>query len=254
MKTGIKIVLASVVGIALGFLSCLIVVTVHEDLNRKPTMATYSLPPPATHDKRLSKMSFTLGEMLDAEASEFWARVNEANAQPGDVRTYATWNPRNKKELEQEIKCLAMNIYFEAGNQSLEGKLAVADVTRNRVLDLRYPNSLCGVVWQSRLTRDGTRRIAQFSWTQDGLPDIMRKNEEDVWNQCFRIARAMTAEGQLTKLGDGILGATHYHAHYVDPYWAPRLQKVATIGDHLFYRVGSQLPINKIPGAVAYAH
>ena len=30
--------------------------------------------------------------------------------------------------------------------------------------------------------------------------------------------------------------ATHYHANYVSPYWAPKLTKISQLGAHIFYR------------------
>ena len=55
----------------------------------------------------------------------------------------------NHNESEDLI-CLAENIYWEARNQSLEGKLAVAHVTINRVKSNKFPNNVCGVVKQTK--------------------------------------------------------------------------------------------------------
>ena len=35
---------------------------------------------------------------------------------------------------------------------------------------------------------------------------------------------------------DITLGATHYHANYVRPYWADKLKYTVTYGSHLFYK------------------
>ncbi len=40
-------------------------------------------------------------------------------------------------------------------------------------------------------------------------------------------------QGDVT---DITLGATHYHAHYVRPYWADKLEYTVTYGSHLFYK------------------
>ena len=52
------------------------------------------------------------------------------------------------KAKADEVECLALNIYHEARNQPTVGKLAVAQVTMNRVKDVRFPNTICGVVYQ----------------------------------------------------------------------------------------------------------
>ena len=50
------------------------------------------------------------------------------------------------------MMCLALNIYFEARNQPLSGQIAVTQVVLNRVADSRYPNKVCDVVYQAKIT------------------------------------------------------------------------------------------------------
>ena len=59
-----------------------------------------------------------------------------------------------------EAHCLAKNIYFEAGNQPLAGRIAVAQVTINRRNHSMFPNTICEVVYQG----GETRNKSQFSW------------------------------------------------------------------------------------------
>ena len=47
-----------------------------------------------------------------------------------------------------ERECMAEAILFEAGNQPIVGKLAVAEVILNRVRSDKYPNTICGVLRQ----------------------------------------------------------------------------------------------------------
>jgi spore germination cell wall hydrolase CwlJ-like protein len=61
--------------------------------------------------------------------------------------------------------CLALNMFFEARNESLIGQVMVAEVTLNRVANARFPDTVCEVVWQDR----------QFSWTHDGKTDNPNK-------------------------------------------------------------------------------
>lgn len=54
------------------------------------------------------------------------------------------------KTRERQLDCLAMNIYREAGYESFEGKVAVAQVTLNRVEHPSFPKDVCGVIYQKR--------------------------------------------------------------------------------------------------------
>lgn len=126
-----------------------------------------------------------------------------------------------------EIDCLALNIYFEARNQSLHGQKAVAWVTLNRMYTARYPDTICEVVWQPR----------QFSWTHDGLSDVPGGNaiEDAAWEEAQQVAiDVLVAEFENKQ--DPTRGATHYHADYVNPYWADSYAQVASIGEHIFYK------------------
>lgn len=128
---------------------------------------------------------------------------------------------------EKELWCLATAIYFEARGESYRGQVAVAQVVQNRVKDRRYPSTICGVVFQNQ----NKRNACQFSFACDGIPEYV--NDSTAWAQAQDIAKRFT-DGQLylTEVGD----ATHYHATYVRPDWAPRMTKVAQIGLHVFYK------------------
>lgn len=122
--------------------------------------------------------------------------------------------------IEIAVMCLAMNVYWEARDQSLAGQVAVAQVTMNRVADPTYPNNVCGVVYDHK----------QFSWYWDGKSDVPR--EAAAWRRA-----QMVANGVLAGSGHGDLdGVTHYHAVYVKPYWIDSMTMVAQIGDHQFYK------------------
>tara|TARA_E500000178_G_scaffold356478_1_gene434684 strand:+ start:749 stop:1273 length:525 start_codon:yes stop_codon:yes gene_type:complete len=138
-----------------------------------------------------------------------------------------------------EMQCLAMNVYHEARSENLAGKYAVADVVLNRVRDDRYPNSICGVVyqgehkpsWKDPQVLVPKRNRCQFSWYCDGRSD--EATEEDAWEESFGIAFKILENNRFRGITEG---ATHYHTTFVDPYWAPTLQQVGTIGSHIFYR------------------
>lgn len=121
-----------------------------------------------------------------------------------------------------ELKCLADNIYFEAGNQSSKGKLAVAAVTMNRVNSPKFPKSVCSVVYQR------TGRTCQFSWVCEGKKRVRSREQ---YSEAKRIAENVLLYGAHR----GILGnnVLFYHADYVNPRW--NLRRVTKIGTHIFY-------------------
>ena len=124
---------------------------------------------------------------------------------------------------ERQIQCLAENAYFEAGNQSLKGKIAVTNVVMNRVEDERFPKTPCAVVNQK------AKGVCQFSCVCEGKKRIRN------WSQ-FREARKAAEEVYLKNIGDVTGGAKFYHADYVRPQWANVFRRTRIIGDHIFYR------------------
>ena len=133
--------------------------------------------------------------------------------------------------------CLAQNIYFEAGNQSLEGMAAVADVTLNRVQNPSYPNDICSVVKQGIKHPSGAMKLnmCQFSWYCDGQSDKVLTYTK-AWKDAQFIAKAMLTEKD-NYLGI-TSGSTHYHATYVAPDWIydRGMSRVTQIGSHIFYK------------------
>ena len=122
---------------------------------------------------------------------------------------------------ERQLQCLAQNAYFEAGNQTEKGMLAVTNVVMNRIEDGRFPDTPCAVVKQRN------HGVCQFSWVCEGKKRI--RNMET-----YRRARAAAERVYLNKTHDVTNGALFYHANYVHPNWG--LTRVATIGAHIFYR------------------
>ncbi|WP_316359214.1 cell wall hydrolase [Devosia sp.] len=131
---------------------------------------------------------------------------------------------------DKELWCLATAIYFEARGESYRGQVAVAQVVLNRVKDYRYPDTICGVVFQNQSRRNS----CQFSFACDGIPETI--NDRQSWAQAEDIAKRFTnGELYLTEVAN----ATHYHATYVRPAWAPRMTKLTQIGLHVFYKFRS---------------
>ena len=144
-----------------------------------------------------------------------------------------------------EQHCLAQNIYFEAGNQSLDGMAAVADVTLNRVKSSRYPDTICEVVKQGLKHSNGAmkRNMCQFSWYCDGKSDYISRKivlTKEWWNS-YEIAEDILQEfyGMKENKWIGITSeSTHYHANYVVPDWIDDagMSRTKQIGKHIFYK------------------
>ena len=132
------------------------------------------------------------------------------------------------------VACLALNIYFEARNQSFEGQVAVAQVVFNRVADHRYPDNVCDVIYQAERNKQGKviRNRCQFSWYCDGRSDAPK--DLDAFRWASVVARTILDLGDT--LPDYVNGATHYHTVNVNPKWEISKEKTAVIGDHIFFR------------------
>lgn len=132
------------------------------------------------------------------------------------------------RRSDRERRCLAQAIYFEARGEPEAGQAAVAQVVLNRVASPLYPDSVCGVVFQN-----SHRRMAcQFSFTCTGRALTVR--EPAAWRRALRIGGEKLAG---VRWSQRVGAATHYHATSVRPRWAGRLDRVATIGRHVFYRL-----------------
>lgn len=142
----------------------------------------------------------------------------------------------NAYDENNEAYCLAQNMYFEAGNQPVAGKIAVSQVVINRTNHMNYPSTICGVVYDAKYRENWKgnfvpiRHKCQFSWFCDGKSDD--PVDSKTWIQCLTLARNIL-QGEY---GDITEGATHYHNVYVNPYWADSLNETVRINEHIFYK------------------
>lgn len=152
-----------------------------------------------------------------------------ANAAMGASAPQSADMPNMIKEaalaVERETRCLTDAIYHEARSESEAGQVAVAEVVLNRVASGRYADTICGVVYQ------GANRVTgcQFSFTCDG--SLKAPIEPVAWARAERVANDVILGHRRNLVG----GATHYHADYVDPYWASSYGRTTRIGRHIFY-------------------
>ena len=132
------------------------------------------------------------------------------------------------KEREQQIQCLAQNIYWEAASEPFEGKVAVAQVTMNRMNSGKFPTTVCGVVQQRNIFYD--KVVCQFSWFCESTYKT-RPVHPKLWEESEAVAKKVLLEGfRLPSLKE----ALYYHADYVNPKW--NKEKIGKIGLHIFYK------------------
>jgi spore germination cell wall hydrolase CwlJ-like protein len=124
---------------------------------------------------------------------------------------------------EQQMNCLAQNIYYEAATESFEGKLAVAQVTLNRVKSGKFGNTVCKTVYQK------IKKTCQFSWVCEKKNRLMRYDSLEFIESKEAAYRILVGGHHVKKLNN----ALYYHAVYVDPKWNKK--PIAKIGKHIFY-------------------
>jgi len=127
----------------------------------------------------------------------------------------------------KQLDCLTRNIYWEAATEPFEGKVAVAQVTINRVETGRFAPDICGVVYQKNVVYD--RVICQFSWFCDGSSKI-RPIYPAHWKEAEEVAKKVLLEGFRLP---SVKNALYFHADYVKPQWGK--PQVAKFGRHIFY-------------------
>lgn len=131
----------------------------------------------------------------------------------------------NKAEA-QELACLALNVYWEAGSEPAKGQAAVAHATLNRVASPRFPDTICEVVTQGM-----NGKGCQFHWTCDKRADTPRSDA------AFRRSMRIAVEAMANKSPDPTDGATYFVATRIGrPTWTARLTETAVIGGHRFMR------------------
>lgn len=131
-----------------------------------------------------------------------------------------------KNSSKSDLYWMAMNIYYEAGNEPFIGKIAVGAVTLNRLKDKRFPKNIRDVVTEPQ----------QFSWYNSKTASTPPSNSQR-WKESYEAAKLLLT----SKLSNDIIklleGATHFHAVNIKPDWVKRVTKVATIEGHVFYRM-----------------
>ncbi len=126
---------------------------------------------------------------------------------------------RHSDPGSRELECLAAGIYFESKSEPLIGQLAVGEVIANRASSGRFASTYCGVLFQR----------GQFSFVRGGkMPPIPRSSRQ--WQTAVAVARIVDNDLKESDASDALF----FHARRVSPKW--RLKRVASIGNHIFYR------------------
>lgn len=164
-------------------------------------------------------------EVLEIKTQIRDVRTGQAEIQKRVERVEKVVLVKTKQQVAltaKELDCLAKNIYHEAGVEDRAGKIAVAQVTLNRLREGRWGNNVCSVVYAK----------AQFSWTLD-----KKKRNQVPQGLLWEQSRAVALEFQRGIRVKGLEDSTHYHADYIrDPNWAKAKQVAKQIGQHIFYK------------------
>ena len=159
------------------------------------------------------------------------AVVAVCNARLDGLRNAQDYMPPGYKtaaEQTKQLECLTRNIYWEAASEPFEGKVAVAQVTLNRMESGKFPDSVCGVVHQKNVFYE--RVVCQFSWYCENNHKV-KPVHKPLWRESEEVAKKVLLEGFRLP---GLTDALYYHATYVSPGW--KREKIQTIGQHIFYR------------------
>jgi N-acetylmuramoyl-L-alanine amidase len=157
-----------------------------------------------------------------------FAYVHGTRVEPASIQGMQREATRARRR-ENDLQCLAENIYFEARGEPLDGQYAVAEVTLNRTRAQNFPHTICAVVHEMRWDPNRRRFIADFSWTELGA---MSPDDGPAWKRAMAVASAAYDD-----LHDPIVpGALFYHSSSVRPGWARTRTAIVTIGNHVFYR------------------
>jgi spore germination cell wall hydrolase CwlJ-like protein len=160
----------------------------------------------------------------------------------------------------KDVDCLAKNIYYEAGSELEEGKVAVAMVTINRVRDGRFGRSVCSVVDQ-RTTRVKSIEVTETRMVQVGMfgrPEAVKqksmvvqnvdvcqfswrcmfvrkpKDADERWTASQEVA-ARLLKGDYATWQSKYSDALYFHSTAIRPAWAKQKQIVTRTGGHIFY-------------------
>lgn len=199
------VTITSVFGVAIGAPSFALPAESASQLNQVNVSTEAVVPTLAVDNSAIQAAPAVEAEPAEAPQPESLAELVAAKQMPA--------------ELDREAECLAASVYFESKSEPLEGQLAVAEVVLNRASSGRFPSSICGVVFQP----------SQFSFVRGrSFPPINKSSLH--WKRAVAIAQIAMEDSWDSTASN----ALYFHARRVSPNW--RKTRVATLGNHVFYR------------------
>ena len=178
---------------------------------------TPQAPPPAVEP-------LTYRALSPADAVAFNAKIPFSTAPNPAARPFL--GPETGASFARAVDCMAVAVLYEAGDDTL-GQRAVAQVVINRVRHPAFPKTICGVVFEGAERSTG----CQFTFTCDGAL-IRHQFSAAAWERARLVAVAALSGAVFKPVGH----ATHYHTNWVVPYWSASLDKITSVGTHLFFR------------------
>lgn len=186
-----------------------------------------------------SSIAISAAHNVQASKKKMSSKILKKNSKTSRKRSAKTTGKNSEKALTKarpptmyetserivlsakDTACLTKNVYHEARGEPYAGKLAVAQVTLNRVDSRQWGFSVCHVVYAP----------SQFSWTADPGKRYKIPSNAD-WALSQRIVHDYTQGLRVTQLED----AQYFHAKRLGrPHWTKKLKKSAYIGNHVFY-------------------
>lgn len=160
---------------------------------------------------------------VDASIEKLNTTYPDTSTIPPKTKHAQLYNTGVKLNLSaKEFDCLSRNIYWESMNEPLLGQMSVAQVTYNRVLDGRWGNTFCEIVFAEK----------QFSWTNlKKIRNAVPKNKKK-WDRAQHSAMLFNNGVRVAKLEK----TQFYFADYIKaPKWSKDMTKTQKIGTHIFY-------------------
>lgn len=127
-----------------------------------------------------------------------------------------------------DLDTMARTLWGEARGESLEGKIGVAWVIKNRADNPKWwghgISEVCKAPWQ-------------FSCWLEKDPNRQKLLAVTPKDEMFRECLMVTAGVLSGNIPDPTSGANHYHAKSILPNWASGKEPTARLHNHLFYRL-----------------
>ncbi len=198
--------------------------TPHSPVHDREAAVEQVLPLPAVPDlPATGEDTVILSQLAADDAQARNAAVGFAEAGPGKAAPFSFRGSSADRARARD--CLALAGMAEAGGGDGDQR-AVMQVILNRVRHPAFAKTVCGVVFEGSQRPTG----CQFSFTCDG--SLARRYSDAAW----RAARARADEMLAGAIDATVGNATHFHANYVYPWWSDKLDKVAQVGPHIFFR------------------